>query len=212
MRPPIRFDLTGERFGYLTAVKYAGFINGRSGWVCKCDCGNEITAPAHDLLAGKYTSCGCKKKDRIGNLNKTHGLSKTILYKKWQGMLRRCRDTKYNEFDRYGGRGITVCDEWKTFEPFRDWAVENGFSEGLSLERKDIDGNYCPENCEWIPLSKQSWNTSQTIWVELDGEKMPLMRACEIYKMPRRMVYWRIRNGWNIKDALTTPKKKNQFV
>ncbi|MBQ1780613.1 MAG: hypothetical protein II001_04185 [Bacteroidales bacterium] len=122
------------------------------------------------------------------------------LHKIWSGMKYRCRHNK-----QYLGRGIVVCDEWQLYEPFRDWAKANGYRDDLTIERIDVDGNYCPENCTWIPFEEQARNRTTTRWVEYNGEKMSLSKAAELSGMPYKLVHGRIKNGWDLERALTTP-------
>ena len=122
-------------------------------WVCRCICGKEKVVSAFSLRQRQSTSCGCKRLDKfnIGVRSTTHRESNTKLYRVWKNMKSRCFRPSATHYDRYGGRGITVCEEWKTsFENFRDWATTSGYEECLTLDRKDEDGDYAPENCQWI--------------------------------------------------------------
>lgn len=137
-----------------------------------------------------------------------HGESHTRLHNIWMGMLKRCKDGECYEHKRYHDRGIRVCDEWQEYIPFRDWALANGYSDDLSIERKDVDGNYCPENCTWIPMEKQARNRTTTFWIEYNGERISLAEACEREGQDYKIVHWRFRHGWDIYKALYTPIKK----
>lgn len=143
-------DLTGRRFGRLTALERTGNdSNGRAIWRCRCDCGNEKEILAASLVHGFTKSCGCLR----------HGQSKTRLYHIWAHMIQRCEDPKSNKFHLYGGRGISVCEEWrKDFMAFRTWALENGYTDNLSIDRIDSNGNYEPSNCRWATASEQNRN------------------------------------------------------
>lgn len=135
--------------------------------------------------------------------NKTHGESHTRLHNRWYAMIDRC-----NHHPQYAGRGISVCDEWKDYIVFREWALSHGYANDLTLERIDVNGNYCPENCEWIPFEKQARNRTTTYWVEYNGEKLSLAEACERAGLPYKQVFSRItRYGWSVEDALNTPIK-----
>jgi len=120
-------------------------------------------------------------RETIGERTRKHGMANTRLYAAWCGMKLRCYNSHYKHFDRYGGRGIKVCDEWKnSFEPFRDWALQNGYIEGVSgkeqsLDRIDVDGNYCPENCRWTNFLTQARNRGDTVYV-YDGDKKIIAR------------------------------------
>jgi len=144
------FDLTGKRFGMLVVIERAPYTQkGKVVWHCLCDCGNETFSTSANLRGGLSASCGCV---RIKHMGKG-----TLLYRTWAGMKTRCYNQEYQGWHRYGGRGITVCDEWKNdFASFRDWSLSHGYKEGLSIDRVNNDGNYCPENCEWVTISENS--------------------------------------------------------
>lgn len=133
-----------------------------------------------------------------------HKESHTPLHDKWCGINNRCR-----HHPRYAGRGIKVCEEWSVYENFRDWALANGYKDGLTIERVDVDGDYCPENCKWIPFEKQARNRTTTKWVEYEGRKMSLAEAAELANLPYKEVHLRIKSGWSVFDALHTPLRDN---
>ena len=143
-------DITGERFGKLTVIEYAGLDARKEAlWLCRCDCGTEKVINGCALRRGNIVSCGCKSP------NYKHGMRTSLIYKKHAEMLYRCRN-KNNPL--YGGRGITVCKEWQQFEPFYEWALSAGYQDGLSLDRIDPNGNYEPSNCRWADNYTQAQN------------------------------------------------------
>ena len=160
----------GMRFGTLTVLRRdedriqpSGRI--RKYWICKCDCG--VTKSYREDALPKLTSCGCKR-DKDNAIRQTkHSLARTRLYKIYYSMINRCCNVKCSEYNRYGGRGITVCDAWKNDNTaFFQWAMANGYDANdhtLSLERIDVNGNYCPENCKWIAIKEQYDNMRKTI-------------------------------------------------
>lgn len=156
---PKLIDLTGQQFGWLTVVARAENIGRQTAWLCKCDCGNMKIAQGWNLKSGQTASCGCKNKERPRTESITHGQSYTRLYTIWIGMKQRCHYHKHMHFKHYGGRGIVVCEEWKdNFEAFHDWAIQNGYSESLTIDRINVDGNYEPSNCRWATYSEQNKN------------------------------------------------------
>lgn len=165
---PNAIDITGLKFGRLTAIHVTDkrYDGGRV-WLCVCDCGNTVEVSAKLLKRGNNKSCGCYKRDQIKRANTTHGAcvgyKRKHLYRSWNSMINRCNCISQLSYKHYGGRGITVCDEWKTFDAFNKWAMENGYQENLSIERIDVNGNYCPDNCTWIPLKDQNKNRRNSI-------------------------------------------------
>lgn len=156
---PNPLDITGMKFGYLTAIhKTDKRYDGSIVWLCQCDCGNAKEVAAKLLKKHNTLSCGCYRKEQTRKANTTHGMYKHQLYWRWNSMINRCTKPSQRCYKSYGGRGITVCDEWKTFEPFAEWALSHGYEKDLSLERIDVNGNYCPENCTWIPVCEQNKN------------------------------------------------------
>lgn len=157
-------DLTNQKFGRLTVIKYYGSNkNSRALWLCKCDCGNEKVVIGNSLLCKLTFSCGCYNKEAASKRRIKHSMSYSKLYKVWQGMKTRCYNPKFMYYCNYGGRGITICDEWlNDFKAFYDWAINNGYKEGLTIDRINNDGNYEPSNCRWITRAEQNRNQRKT--------------------------------------------------
>lgn len=158
-------NLKGQRFGRLVALEEIGANKRRQIlWKCKCDCGNEHTVPATDLISGHTQSCGCLMRDTVSEQFSTHGESKSRLYIVWSGMINRCEHPTHRGYQNYGGRGIKVCDEWRhSYEAFRDWALANGYDENApwgqcTIDRIDVNGNYEPSNCRWVDWATQAQN------------------------------------------------------
>lgn len=162
---PKKKDLYEERFGRLVAVRVSGKYNGKYIWECMCDCGNVVCVEGSKLTNGHTKSCGCLRRDGTKKAKYSHGLCKTRLYRIWSNIKTRCLNHNVDNFKYYGGRGITICDEWRDdFQSFYDWAIANGYKEGLTIERKDSDGNYSPQNCEWITLSENATRANNKRW------------------------------------------------
>ena len=156
MSSRIKMDLTGKKFGRLKVLARAD----RGGWLCLCDCGNQKIVNTHNLTNGLIKSCGCYNKERLlgTHINQKHGMSRTRIYITWRNMRVRCTNPKDKRYASYGGRGITVCEEWNTFEPFRDWAIANGYRDDLTIDRIDTNGNYEPSNCRFITRAENNKN------------------------------------------------------
>lgn len=159
------FDLTGQRFGRLTVIeRKENDKNDNTMWLCRCDCGNT-TIVQGTLLKNNHTlSCGCYAKEIRREATKKHGATRSRLYKVWKGMHTRCYNPRVNNYKYYGGRGIKICDAWREdFAKFREWALNNGYDENAkrgqcTIDRIDVDGDYCPENCRWADSNTQVKN------------------------------------------------------
>ena len=204
-----KVDLTGNRFGRLTVI---GVDKGRSGrdkyWLCKCDCGNTSVTTTHKLVNGMTRSCGCYAIERAKENGTKHGWSYTRLYRIWRGMKERCLNKNSKSYRNYGARGISVYPEWIEFEPFRDWAINNGYMDNLTIERIDVDGNYCPDNCKWATYSDQENNKRNTVRIEYNGETHSISEWSEIVGIGIETIRHRINSGWSIEEALTKPAQK----
>lgn len=202
-------DLIGQRFDRLIVLDTLS-KNGRGYCRCKCDCGNVVTVRNDGLKSGKTHSCGCYNRDRAkrGDNRRKHGLHETRLYRIWGAMKNRCNNPKQKEYQHYGGRGITVCDEWlHDFQAFYDWAMANGYKDGLTIDRIDNNKGYSPDNCRWATYEEQSNNKNNTIYISYNNEKHTIKEWENITGIPSKVIYWRIKHKWNTAKALTTPKK-----
>lgn len=194
-------DITGEKFQRLTAIKYVGKDkNGKSLWLCLCDCGNEVIATLNNLQRGNTKSCGCLNSEKTIERSTKHGKRGTRLYNIWSLMKNRCSCEKNPCYHNYGGRGISVCNEWQNdFEAFYDWAISNGYADDLTIDRIDNDGNYEPANCRWITNKQQSCNRRTNRFIAIDGETKTVTEWANILKCSRHTLMRRIASGQEIK-------------
>lgn len=204
-------DLTGMEFGRLKVLELSGKNNqGRLVWLCQCSCGNVKKISGHRLTQGTK-SCGCLQKEIASRKLKTHGMSETMgrhnrLYRIWMHMRERCNDPKNNRFELYGGRGISVCEQWKSFESFYEWAIQNGYDEKLTLDRIDVNGSYSPENCRWVTYKQQSNNKRNNKNITVDGETHTIAEWAKISGIKYQTLYRRIVIlKWDVKEAITIP-------
>lgn len=200
-------DLTGQKFGRLTA-KYLvyGRRNGVSVryWVCQCECGNEVVVGQGNLISGNTSSCGCYRKELLHEISTKHGGArvnkKDRLYAVWSKMRDRCNNPNNQRYELYGGRGITVCDEWNDYSKFREWAYENGYDENAKrdecmIDRIDNYAGYSPSNCRWVDISIQATNKRDTIYVNMNGERKPLSQVARELNLTYPTLYNRLKKG-----------------
>ncbi|MBO5663596.1 MAG: hypothetical protein J6V82_04430 [Clostridia bacterium] len=205
-------DLTGQRYGRLVAIKRitrpSQMKNRSAWWLFKCDCGAEFKTNANNVRSGRIKSCGCWQRERL----LTHGKTGTKLFGIWCGMRQRCSDVNNRDFQRYGGRGITVCDEWQTdFRPFYNWAIASGYADSLTIDRIDVNGNYEPSNCRWATRKEQANNRRTNIYLTYEGDTFTLAQWAERTGIAGDTLSKRLyRHGWSIEKALTTPVRKQR--
>ena len=183
-------DMTGQKFGKITVIKRMGSsTDNRATWECICECGTVKTIIGKELREGKIISCGCAKKERIGDMRRTHGKSQKRIYKIWQGVKKRCLNQNFKQFKDYGGRGITVCKEWEDdFQSFYRWSVRNGYNSLLTIDRIDNNGNYSPDNCRWIARNKQNLNKRTNIKISYDGDVYALVELSKKLGVSRHIL------------------------
>ena len=176
-------------------------------WLCKCDCGTEKIIQGDCLLKGHTKSCGCLRASLLPILGLKHGLGKTRLHSIWLDMRRRCYKKNRKSYKDYGGRGITICDEWKDdFLSFYIWSINNGYEDNLTIDRIDVDGNYEPNNCRWITKKEQNRNTRTNIKITYNNQTKSLSEWAEILKINYNTLHSRITVlKYPVEKAFTKP-------
>lgn len=182
-------DLTGKKFNMLKVLKLA-YIKDKKVcyWLCECDCGNRKIINGNDIKSGNTKACGCQK----GKLTK-YKIQNKKLYKKWQHMKDRCYKEKDVSYKNYGARGIKVCEEWKDFDNFAKWSLNNGYSEELELDRIDPNKGYYPSNCRYITKLENIRNRRITLKYDYNGEVLTLKELATKYNIPYKTLWARIR-------------------
>lgn len=186
-------DLAGKAFGKLIVLcRMSNDKHGKSRWMCQCECGYSKTINGSSLVTGNTTSCGCFNKEVVSGLMSTHGESASKEYVAWVGMKERCNNPKNPSYGRYGGRGITVCDEWKvSFEKFKSDMGPR--PEGTSIDRIDNNLGYFKENCRWATKKQQSRNQSSNHKVETGGTVFnTIAEAAEFLGIPKSTGRYRV--------------------
>lgn len=210
-RKPL-IDLTGKRFGKLVVESYCiepeeYKINGNK-WNCICDCGNRVKKKGNLLRAGETKSCGCLIKDILLERQLKHGKSRSKIYSIWTAIKQRCHNPNYERFEDYGGRGIEVCERWR--ESFENFLADMGSThkDGLSLERKDVNKGYNPDNCIWITLEEQAKNTRRTVVLDTPWGKMSVKEASEKSGIPYQTLIARKNKNYSMEELFKLPKRR----
>lgn len=196
-----KYSLIGKKFGKL--IVESEFIkNQRRYCNCVCECGKKIKVLAQNLRTGHTKSCGCILEKWREKNNRVY---KEPLYKIWKAMKSRCYNLKDKRYTNYGGREITICDSWlENYQQFKDWAIEQNYKDGLSIERIDVNKGYNPKNCKWIEIKEQANNKTNTVIIEYNNEKKSLRDFCIQYNLSYKAVYWRIKKGWDLDKVFKT--------
>lgn len=203
-------NIIGQKFNRLTVLElfkkeqvylFNGKKNGfRYFYTCLCDCGKLTVVAKSHLLSGHTQSCGC--------ISQKHLKTDTRLFRIWNGIKGRCFNKNNNKFKNYGGRGISIYEEWKNdFKAFYDWSMANGYQEDLTIDRIDNNGNYEPNNCRWVSQKVQQNNKSNSCLIEYNGKSLTLSQWAELYGLNYSTVKSRLSYGWTIEKALLTPVK-----
>lgn len=202
-------DLSGQRFGRWLVLERIPGLNksGQARYMCRCDCGTEKAVTGGYLRDGRTTSCGCARRELWSQRMQTHGLSKHRLFPTWVAMMGRCYNTNNAAYNRYGGRGITVCERW---HDVRHFIADNEVlaKPSLSIDRRDNDGPYSPANVRWASRREQSNNRRSNVLLTFEGRTQPLFDWAREVGIAPRTLWSRIRTGWPTGEALTTTADK----
>ena len=203
-------DLVGQRFGRLVVTeRVENSKDGQAKWKCKCDCGNECIAFGNNLRRGHTASCGCYVSENTTRMKTKHGFRHTRIYDVLCHMKDRCYNEKNQSYERYGGRGITICPEWMN-DPasFCQWAYENGYREDAeygedTIERIDNNKGYSPENCRIAPIKEQSNNRRNNLFIEHNGERKTLAQWRDFFGMTQsKAYYYLVEKKYTIQDLI----------
>ena len=209
----------GMKFGKLTVREIV--VNGNTNqrkYLCDCECGGTKITSEDNLRRGHCRSCGCLYKGHGGSKKKNIFMgSDSKLYRTWSGIKSRCFDQNSHNYHNYGGRGITMCDEWKNdYNTFKKWALHNGYNESrgrdCSIDRIDTNGNYEPSNCRWATAKEQANNTRRNTIVEYDGKRMSLSQWADYLKMDYSSFMSRWVRGWTMEKNVNTPVRHYKKV
>lgn len=207
---PMIIDLIGQRFGRLVVVSSAPRRPGHRAawWLCRCDCGSEMEARADGLRTGNTRSCGCLKRDTAaatGRENATHRATRTPEYRAWAGMLTRCENDGRKDFPDYGGRGISVCERWRTFEKFL--ADMGHRPPGTSIDRIDNAKGYEPGNCRWATSMEQARNRRSSRVLIIGGESATVAEWAQRSGLAYDTLWARVKQGWSSDRLLCAPRR-----
>lgn len=200
-----RIDLMGHKYGRLLVQGYSHKGNSGHYWRCLCDCGNANTVLVANLRGEKVVSCGCAKTESTKQRFTTHGKTKTKTYKVWNSMMERCYSNNHRSYPNYGGRGISACERWFSFENF---LVDMGEQPtGFTIERIDVNGNYEPSNCKWASYKEQANNRRNTHYLTFNGVTLSIYLWAERLGMNPRTITSRVHRGWPIDKILDASPK-----
>lgn len=203
----IKIDLTGQRYGKLTVIGIAvDEVGKKKKWLCLCDCGKEAIISSSNLRSGHTKSCIKCGHDEVRSQQLKHGYSNTHIYYVWNTMLSRCERPNAKSYFDYGGRGIKVCAEWHDAATFISWALENGYATGMEIDRIDVDGDYCPQNCRFIPRLENANNKTNNKLIEYNGEIKTLADWSRYFCVNYKNLSRNLKKGYSLEEAVQREK------
>lgn len=195
-------DLAGKQFGKLTVIERIENRGKHAQWLCKCECGNDYRVITGSLTSGNTKSCGCLTVA-------THGMARSRAYKIWRGMRERCFNKNFHHFKDYGGRGITVCEKWLTFDGF--WEdMKHGYMDDLTLDRKNVNGNYEPSNCRWATMEEQQNNKRCNVLIQIGDEVRNIAEWSRFSGIGFTTIWERLKSGKSGTDLIKPVRRGNK--
>lgn len=197
-------NLKGKKFNKLQVIERVIKENNKQTyWKCICECGNTTIVTSAHLKNGHTKSCGCLQKEVVKNMMTTHNLTHTKLFKVWRGMKDRTLNKNDKHYKNYGNRGIKICNEWlEDFKCFYDWALNNGYKEGLTIDRINVNGNYEPNNCRWITWKEQQNNRTNNHYITYKGETHTMKQWSELLGIKYTTLSMRLNKyNWSVGKA-----------
>lgn len=216
-----KVEIVGRTFGKLAVIRKDSdfrYPNGAHSekYLCRCECGNNLVVAKKNLLNGNTQSCGCSRVESNSARLTKHGGKGTRLYDTWCSMKGRCYNPKNEDYLDYGGRGISICSEWRNdFSAFRKWALQNGYDDSLTIDRVNANGNYEPTNCRWTDMATQANNRRNSIYIEYNGERHTCAEWARITGIPYDRIHNRYISGMSAQEILSIhqlkrgPKRKS---
>lgn len=196
----------GDQFGRLTAVERVQSKSGHQRWLFACECGKRIEVFVSNTKTGNTQSCGCLNRERIRECKTKHGFTHTRLYQALNDMIQRCYNPRNTHYKDYGGRGISVCEEWRNNRAtFFSWALKHGYQDNLQIDRIDTNGNYTPNNCRFVTCQENQNNKRNNHKLELDGVTHSVLEWASLTEIKMNTLWTRINRQWSVRDALTSP-------
>lgn len=193
-------NLTGVNLGKLTVLERDTNISStKPYWICRCECGNTVSIMGDSIRRGRTTSCGCNK----------HNKSNTRLYNIWLKMKSRCYNHNDSKYKYYGAKGITICEDWRDFNNFYSWSINNDYNDTLTLDRINVYSNYEPSNCRWITHKEQQRNKTNTIYVKYNNKTISISELAEITGLNRKTLTKRYYAGDTGVDLVRFTNRKN---
>lgn len=204
-------NIKGKKFNRLTVIRFS-YKNKNSVdfWECECDCGNTKIIRGHSIEHGLTKSCGCLQKEKVkitGANCKKHGFAnKERLYRIWKNMRKRCNNPNSDYYENYGGRGIKVCEEWNDYQNFRNWSLDNGYQDDLSIDRINGNEGYEPSNCRWANRKQQANNQRSNVMIFYKGEIKTAAQWAEKIGITKSSMYHRLDRGWTMEEIEKIPQ------